>query len=84
MDERLLKVLEQKVQDAASQSGQVKRLAGLLAEGQESFVFGVLVGRIYNSFYYQSKRILGREPTDAEFEEFLDFVRKNRSKIGSR
>ncbi|RNJ80266.1 MAG: hypothetical protein EB829_00510 [Nitrosopumilus sp. H8] len=84
MDERLLKVLEQKVQDATSQSGQVGRLAGLLADGQESFVFGVLVGRIYNSFYYQSKRILGREPTDAEFEEFLDFIRKNRSKIGSR
>ena len=84
MDERLLKILEQKVRDAISHSRHARDLAALLADGQESFAFGVLVGRIYNSFYYQSKRVLGREPTDMEFEEFLDFVRKNRSKLGLR
>jgi hypothetical protein len=40
---------------------------------------GVVVGRIYNTFYYQSKRILKRDPTRQEFEEFLEFVKNKKS-----
>ena len=38
-------------------------------------MLGIVVGRIYNSFYYQTRRILGREPTDVEFQEFLDMIK---------
>jgi hypothetical protein len=42
---------------------------------------GIVVGRIYNGFYYQSKRILNREPTKQEFEEFLEFVKNKKSAL---
>jgi len=34
---------------------------------------------LYNSFYYQSKRILDREPTNEEFAEFLKILKKYES-----
>jgi len=40
-----------------------------------------VVGRIYNAFYYQSKRILNREPTNKEFEEFLKFIKNRESEF---
>jgi hypothetical protein len=39
---------------------------------------GIIVGRIYNAFYYQSKRILTRDPTKQEFKEFLEFVKNKK------
>jgi hypothetical protein len=39
------------------------------------------VGRIYNSFFYQSKRILNREPTKEEFEEFLELLKTKKSDL---
>jgi hypothetical protein len=36
---------------------------------------------MYNSFYYQSKRILNREPTKEEFEEFLEFIKTKKSNL---
>jgi hypothetical protein len=38
-----------------------------------------MVGRVYNAFYYQSKRILNREPTKEEFQEFVEFVKSKKS-----
>ena len=35
---------------------------------------GILVGRIYNSFHYQTRRILGRNATDKEFSEFVEII----------
>ncbi len=83
MDETLLKKIEQKIQDTISNKDDIKQLIQLLSniDSSKSFALGIVVGRIYNSFYYQSKRILNREPTEEEFKEFLEFVKTKKSNL---
>ena len=81
MDEILLKKIKQKIQDTVSNKDDVKQLVELLSDvdDSDSFALGIVVGRIYNTFFYQSKRILNREPTKQEFKEFLEFVKNEKS-----
>ena len=83
MDETLLKKIELKIQDTISNKNEIKQLVELLStiDDSKSFALGIIVGRIYNSFYYQSKRILDREPTKEEFEEFLEFMKTKKSDL---
>ena len=83
MDETLLKKIEQKIQDSISNKDEIKELIQSLSDidNSKSFALGVVVGRIYNTFYYQSKRILDRDPTPQEFEEFLEFVKNKKSSL---
>ncbi len=83
MDETLLSKIEQKIQDSLSNKDEIKELIHLLSniDDSKSFALGVVVGRIYNAFYYQSKRILKREPTKDEFDEFLEFIKNKKSDL---
>ena len=83
MNETLLKKIEQKIQDIISNKDEIKQLIQMLSniDDSKSFALGIAVGRIYNAFYYQSKRILNREPTKEEFEEFLDFIKNKKSHL---
>ena len=83
MNEILLKKLEQKIQETLSNKDDIKELIKSLSsiDDSKSFALGIIVGRIYNSFYYQSKRILNREPTKDEFKEFLKFIQKRKSDL---
>ena len=83
MDEILLKKIEQKIHDVVSNKDEIKKLSQILSDidDSKSFALGIAVGRIYNAFYYQSKRILNREPTKAEFKEFSDFLKKKKSHL---
>jgi len=83
MDETLLKKIEQKIQDSISNKDEIKQLIQSLSsiDDSKSFALGIVVGRIYNTFFYQSKRILNREPTKQEFQEFLEFVKNKKSKL---
>jgi len=83
MDETLLKKMEQKIQDTISNKDEIKQLLQLFSniDNSKSFVLGIIIGRIYNAFHYQSKRILNREPTTQEFEEFLEFVKNKKSTL---
>jgi hypothetical protein len=83
MDETLLKKIEQKIQDSISNKDEIKQLIKSLSliDDSKSFALGIVVGRIYNTFYYQSKRILNREPTKQEFQEFLEFVKNKKSAL---
>jgi len=83
MDEILLKKIDQKIQETISNKDEIKQLIKSLSsiDDSKSFALGIAVGRIYNSFYYQSKRILNREPTKDEFEEFLKFIQKKKSDL---
>jgi len=76
MDDLLLKKIEQKIQDSISNKDDIKELIKLLSpiDSSKSFALGIIVGRLYNTFFYQSKRILKRDPTKKEFEDFLKFV----------
>ncbi len=83
MDEILLKKIEQKIQETISNKDDIKQLVKLLSDidDSKSFALGIVVGRIYNSFYYQSKRILNREPTKEEFKEFLEIIKTRKSNL---
>ena len=85
MDEKLLKKIEQKIQDMVSDKEHLQNLSSLISSSSDSqsFVFGIIVGRLYNSFFYQSKRILNREPTEQEIQEFLKFVESKKSVLES-
>ena len=85
MDEILLKKIEQKIQDSISNKDDIKELIKLLStiDDSKSFALGIVVGRLYNTFFYQSKRILKREPTKQEFEDFLKFIENKKSDLDS-
>jgi hypothetical protein len=83
VDKILLSKIEQKIQDTISNKDEIKQLIQLLSniDNSKSFALGITVGRIYNAFYYQSKRILNREPTKQEFDEFLEFIKNKKSDL---
>jgi len=83
MDEILLKKIEQKIQDTISNRDDIQELIKSLStiDDSKSFALGIIVGRLYNAFFYQSKRILDREPTKQEFDEFLKFIKNKKSTL---
>lgn len=83
MDEIILRKIEQKIQDTISNDDDIQELIELLSsvDDTKSFRLGIIVGRIYNSFYYQSKRILNREPNKEEFKEFLEFIKTQKTNL---
>ena len=83
MDEILLKKIEQKIQDSITNKDDIKELIKLLStiDDSKSFALGIVVGRLYNTFFYQSKRILKRDPTKQEFEDFLKFIENKKSDL---
>lgn len=83
MDENILRKLEQKIQDTVSNKDEFRQLTQSLStmDASKSFALGIAVGRIYNAFLYQSKRILNREPTKQEFDEFLEFIKNKKSDL---
>ena len=83
MDEVLLKKIQQKIHDTISNQDDIKELIKSLSsiDDSQSFALGIIVGRLYNTFFYQSKRILNREPTKQEFEDFLKFIESKKSDL---
>ena len=81
MDKNLKSKIEEKIEEALANKSEIQKLVKTLTkiDNSKSFVLGIIVGRVYNSFYYQSKRILNREPTADEFEEFAEYVKSRRS-----
>lgn len=79
MDKILKKKLEEKIQETLSQRNEIKQLQTLSdISDSKSFVLGIIVGRLYNSFYYQSKKNLNREPTNDELSEFIELVKSKK------
>ena len=78
-----MKKIEQKIQDSISNKDDIKELIKLLStiDDSKSFTLGIVVGRLYNTFFYQSKRILKRDPTKQEFEDFLKFIENKKSDL---
>lgn len=83
MDEILMEKIKQKIHDTISNKEEIQQLIQFLSniDDSKSFALGIVVGRLYNAFYYQTKRILGREPTDIEFTEFLEFIKSRKSDL---
>jgi hypothetical protein len=83
MDEKLKIKIEEKIQETISNKNEIKQLLQYLSnvDDSKSFVLGIIVGRLYNAFYYQTKRILDREPTKEEFNEFVEYLKNRKSEF---
>ena len=83
MDEKIQKVLEEKIHESTSKINEITALVNSFAQMENPNVFGrgIIIGRLYNSFYYQSRRILKRNPTDQEFTEFIQLLKEHEHKF---
>jgi hypothetical protein len=87
MEEKLKKIILEKINDAISNVEEIQDLSTSLEKlstDTNSFSYGIVIGRLYNSFYYQCRRILKRSPTEQEFldinvAEFLREVQRNKN-----
>ncbi|MEM2924020.1 MAG: hypothetical protein QW560_06400 [Candidatus Nitrosocaldus sp.] len=76
MDERIRNVINSKIEECISDMARVSMLVDALAslhemDGKHALALGIILGRVYNSFYYQSRRMLMRDPSDEEFQELI-------------
>ena len=77
MDEQIIKVLEKKIDEMKNEDKRTNQIINEFVNFHStSFSSGMMIGRLFNSFYYQHRRILKRSPNDMEFNEFLDFLKK--------
>ena len=83
MDEKIQKILEEKIHESISKRNEITLLVQSLGhmENPTEFERGLVIGRLYNSFYYQSRRILKRSPTDQEFSEFVKLLKEHENEF---
>ncbi len=81
MDEKLKIKIEEKIQETISNKNEINQILQSLSSvgDSKSFILGIVVGRLYNAFYYQTKRILNREPSKEEFVEFVEYLKNRKS-----
>jgi len=80
MNEVLLEKIIEKITEIFANKDEIKKILQTLdklEKDEKSFVYGVVIGRLYNSFYYQCRRLLKRDPTNEEFTEFLSILKKH-------
>ena len=84
MDEKIQKVLEEKIHESMNGINEITTLVNSLEQTKNPNVFGqgIVIGRLYNSFYYQYRRILKRNPTEQEFSEFIQLLKEHESELG--
>ena len=61
MDKQLEGKLTQKISEVAEKSDEIFKIVKSLDElktHSDSFGYGIVIGRLYNSFYYQCRRLL--------------------------
>ncbi|HSD05345.1 MAG TPA: hypothetical protein VLB45_06310 [Nitrosopumilaceae archaeon] len=84
MDPKLEEKINQKIKEVAENSDEIFKIINSLEKlrtHSDSFGYGIVIGRLYNSFYYQCRRILKRNPTEEEFMEFLSILNKRQTEI---
>jgi hypothetical protein len=85
MDARVKKAVLGKIDDTVSNIAEISKirrsLGNIPVDSQDDFAFGIAVGRIYNSFHYQTRRSLKRNATEDEFAEFLFILSKKGGEI---
>ena len=83
MDEKIQKVLEEKIHESMNGINEITTLVNSLEQTKNPNVLGqgIIIGRLYNSFYYQSRRILKRNPTEQEFSEFIQLLKTHENEL---
>ena len=82
MDEKILKILHDKLDEVFVKNDEIRKITSSIdvntySLDSQSLWLGILIGRLYNSFYYQHRRVLDRNPTTDEFLEFVDLIKSN-------
>ena len=85
MDARVRRAVLAKINETLSNVDEISRIIQSLDHipmgCQHDFAFGMAIGRIYNSFHYQTRRVLKRNASENEFAEFLGILAKKTNKI---
>jgi hypothetical protein len=85
MDPQVRKAVLEKIEAVVTDPTEVrrilKRLDSVRVSSKDDFALGIALGRIYNSFHYQTRRTLKRNATDDEFIEFLEILRERAGAI---
>jgi hypothetical protein len=85
MDPRVRRAVLEKIEAVVADPSEVrtilKRLDTVRVSNDDDFALGIALGRIYNSFHYQSRRTLKRNATEKEFAEFLEILRENAAAV---
>lgn len=84
MNDNLEDIIEQKIDSTFERLDEIIKITeslDKLSVKDNAFAFGIIIGRLYNSFFYQCRRILKRDPTEQEFLEFLKILKKRQSEF---
>ena len=84
MDEKLQEIIEKKINETFSNTDEISQIIKsleVLSTNKESFAYGIVIGRLYNSFYYQCRRVIKRNPTNLELAEFIELLKKRQSEF---
>ena len=86
MDEKILKILHDKLDEVFVKNDEIRKITSSIdvntySLDSQSLWLGILIGRLYNSFYYQHRRVLDRNPTNDEFLEFVDLIKSNQKNL---
>ncbi len=83
MDKRIESILKEKLDECMNGIDMIHRVVSTLQirDGVEALILGIIIGRVYNSFYYQHRRILARDPTEEELDEFITMLKYNIEEI---
>lgn len=83
MNDNIRSIILAKIDDAISEEGlrEIYVILDALGLVSKEFGLGIIIGRVYNSFHYQSRRVLGRDATDDEFKEFVSLLNTNLDRI---
>ena len=84
MDKKIREILVEKIRKSTSVKDEIISLVNSLEPDDMSnnlFAYGIIIGRLYNSFYYQSRRILKRDPTQQEFSEFIKLLEEHKNEL---
>jgi hypothetical protein len=84
VDKKLEEIIVKKINETFSSKDEISQIIKSLDElstNKDSFAYGIVIGRLYNSFYYQCRRVLKRNPTHIEFSEFVELLKKRQSEF---
>ena len=76
MNDKIRVIISDKLDEIFAKNDEItKIISSLNSLDSKSLSYGILIGRLYNSFYYQHRRILGRNPETNEFLECHDMIK---------
>jgi len=84
VDNRLKSIINSKIDDVVNKSDEIieiTRALQKLIDNEEQTAFGIALGRVYNAFHYQTRRVLKRNATEDEFNEFVEILSKRTDEI---